>query len=137
MARLERSAADLDRGRQTRSSLAAALGGRVEEPAWATPSQIARTDPRAAAFVMRLRPGQHSAPYRTEKDLVVVRLLERREPQPMPFDEARARVRDDFLATHRQERYAALSSDLLGKAGFQVMRASLEDLLRRPGAEGT
>jgi parvulin-like peptidyl-prolyl isomerase len=136
MARLERSAADLDQGGQTLASLAAALGGRVEDPAWTTPSQLARTDPRAAPFVLRLRPGQHSAPYRTETDLVLVRLIERREPQPLPFERARERVQADFLATHRHDRYAALSSDLLGRAGFKVLRPSLEELLRRPGAEG-
>jgi peptidyl-prolyl cis-trans isomerase C len=136
MARLERARSDLDQGRQTLASLATALGGRVEEASWATPSELARSDPRAASYVLRLRPGQHSAPYRTETDLVVVRLLERREPQPLPFDKARERVRDDYIATHRRELYTSLSTDLLAKAGFQVDRARLEDLLKRPGAGG-
>jgi peptidyl-prolyl cis-trans isomerase C len=137
MARLEGSVGPLDQGRQSLASLAAALGGRVEEQDWATPSQIARTDPRAAGFVMRLRPGRHSPPYRTEKDIVMVRLVERKEPRPLPFDQARERVRDDYLATHRQERYAALSADLLGRAGFKLVQGNLEALLRRAGAEGT
>ena len=132
MARLERSRGDLDQGRQALASLAAALGGRVEDPAWTTPSALARSDPRAMAFVLDLRPGQHSAPFRTPTDIVLVRLVERREPQPLVFDKARGRVRDDYMATHRHELYAALSAELLAKAGFEVLRAPLEALLKRP-----
>jgi hypothetical protein len=132
MASLERAREDLDKGGQRLAGLAKALGGSLEEPAWATLTQIARTDPRATAFVLGLRPGQHSPPFRTATGIVMLRLVERRDPEPLPFAKAQEQVRDDFLAAHRHQQYAALSSELLAQARLQVVRPRLEEMLQRP-----
>jgi parvulin-like peptidyl-prolyl isomerase len=89
-------------------------------------------------LVVDLHAGQHSAPFRSENGLVVLRLIERREPVTLPFDKARERVRDDFLATHRHELFVALSAELLDGARFEIVKPRLEELLKQPvAAEGS
>jgi parvulin-like peptidyl-prolyl isomerase len=138
MERLERARAELDQGKETLAALASALGGHVEEPVWVTPSKLAHSDPRAAGLVVDLHAGQHSAPFRAENGLVVLRLIERREPVTLPFDKARERVGADYLATHRHELFVALSTELLDGARFEIVRPRLEELLKQPvAAEGS
>jgi len=136
MARLEAARPDLDRGRQTLAGLATELGGKVAEEGWLTLPQLAQgSGGRAAHLALDLTPGQHSAPYHTASGIEVIRLLERRDPTPLPFDQVRERVRAELLASHGSEERAALVGEVLDAAHFKVRPAQLEAMLRRSPEE--
>ena len=134
MARLERARTELDAGRQDFARLAAEVGGTVSEPAWEAPTQLALREKSAAPPAAALKPGRHSPPYRNGDRLEMVRVLERDEPQPVPFERVRDWVRMDFLVSHRHEEYAALAQEVLSGRRFEVVRPDLEAMLKRPVA---
>jgi len=132
MARLERARGPLDAGRQDFARLAAEVGGTVSEPAWEMPSQLALREKSAAPPAAALKPGRYSPPYRNGDQIEMVRVLERVEPQPLPFEQVRDRVRTDLLVSRRHEEYAALVQELLAARRFTVARPQLEAMLTRP-----
>jgi parvulin-like peptidyl-prolyl isomerase len=136
MARLERARAELDAGRQDFARLAAEVGGTVSEPGWEMPTQIALRVKSAAPPAAALKPGRHSPPYRNGDRIEMVRVLERVEPQALPFEQVRDRVRTDLLVSRRHEEYSALAQELLTQRRFAVARPELEAMLNRPVASG-
>lgn len=136
MARLERAQAELDAGREDFARLAAQVGGTLSEPAWEVPTQLVMREKSAALPAAALQPGRHSPPYRYGDHIEMVRVLERVEPEPQPFEKVRDRVRQDFLISHRHEEYAALAAEVLEGRSFRVARAELEAMLRRPVSSG-
>ncbi len=136
MARLERARPELDAGRLDFAALAAELGGTLLEPVWDLPTRIALRERRPSSPTAGLRAGKHSAPYRTQDHIEMVRVLERSEPEEQPLERVRERVRTDLLVTHRQEEYAALVQEVLASRHYAVARSELEAMLKRPAAEG-
>jgi hypothetical protein len=132
MARLERARAELDERRLDFARLAAEVGGTLLEPAWEVPTQLAEREKRPSSPVAALKPGRHSAPYRTTDHIEMVRVMERAEPQVQPLDKVRDRVLADLLVTHRHDEYAALVETVLAGRGYQVVRSELEAMLKRP-----
>jgi hypothetical protein len=126
MARLEAVRPELAAGAAGLAGLAAELGGRVEEPGWQTLEELARRDPRGAEQALELTPGGYSPPYRTETELALIHLLERREPEPLPFTAVRDRVAEEYLRHHGEEVYGELARELLDAAGYRVLEERLE-----------
>jgi parvulin-like peptidyl-prolyl isomerase len=132
MARLERARAELDAGRQDFARLATEVGGTVSEPAWEVPTEIAARERSAAPPAAALKPGRHSPPYRNGDRIEMVRVLERVEPQTLPFEQVRERVRTELLVSRRYQEYSAVAQELLSARKFAVARPELEAMLNRP-----
>lgn len=137
MARLEAARAGLDRGREDLAALATELSGTVEEPAWRAPSTLALRERRTISQATGLQPGRHSAPYSVGDRIEVIRVVERKEPTLLPFEQAQPMVRAEMMATRGAEEYAALVKELLAEHHYQVSQARLEALLRRPSPAGS
>jgi hypothetical protein len=137
MARLEAARAGLDRGREDLSALAAELSGTVEEPVWRAPATLALRERRSVSQATGLKPGRHSAPYSVGDRIEMIRVVERKEPVLLPFEQAQPLVRAEMIASRGAEEYAALVRELLEEHHYQVAQPQLEALLRRPSPAGS
>lgn len=136
MARLERARAELDAGRLDFARLGAELGGTLDEPAWRTLAELALREERPVSLAAELRAGRYSPPFRVRDRIEMVRVLERKEPVPLPFDRARDLVRMDFLVNRRHDEYGGFVEEVLAGRHYQPVAQELEALVRRPGAAG-
>lgn len=136
MARLEAARTALDRGREDLAALAAELSGTVEGPAWRAPATLALRERRSVSQATGLQPGQHSAPYSVGDRIEMIRVVERKEPVLLPFEQAQPMVRAEMMASRGAEEYAALVKDLLAEHHYRVSQPHLEALLRRSSPTG-
>jgi parvulin-like peptidyl-prolyl isomerase len=137
MGSLERLVPELEAGRQTLEEAAAELSGDLQELGWVTLGQLRELDPKLARFAAGIPAGGYSPPYSTADRLSIVRVLERREPEPLPYERVRDPVRAAYLERHGQRLYEELRQELLGEAGFRFLEDRFESLIRSglpPGA---
>jgi parvulin-like peptidyl-prolyl isomerase len=128
MARLERAAAGTASGADRLASLAAELGGEVEELGWRSLAELARLDPRWRSRAAGLGAGELSPPLSAASSLEMLEVTARREPEPLPFAAVIERVRAAYLAAHRQELYREWADGMLADAGLEIFRDRLEGL---------
>jgi len=123
MAELERARAELDAGRTSLPDLARRLAGEVADQGWLTLGQLEQVASGMSYWVLELRPGRHSAPFRTARRIVVVKVLSRREPEPQSLEAARPRVVEDYLRHHGQALRADLTARWLREKRFRTAGA--------------
>ncbi|MEZ5330995.1 MAG: peptidyl-prolyl cis-trans isomerase [Thermoanaerobaculia bacterium] len=137
MARLERQISQARAGESTLETIAAELGGTLGEAEWTTLSELDTRDPKAREYAAELSAGDFSDPFRVGDRLVVLELLERRDPQTRPLDEVRDAVEAAYRLEHAAELDRALEQDLLAEAGYHRIPGRLEAFLgENGGAEG-
>jgi len=130
MGSLERLVPELETGQNTLEEVAAELSGDLEELGWMTLRQLRELDPKLARFAAGIPAGGHSPPYSTTAYLAMARVLERREPEPSPYERVRDQVRAAYLERHGQRLYEELRRELLGDAGFRFLEERFESLIR-------
>lgn len=111
MARLERAAARQDEGLD---ALARELGGEVEDLGFLDRPGLTRVAVKLPAAVAPLKAGQLAAPYRIGEWIEMAEVVERRAPQPLPFEEVRERVAAAYVDQYTHEVYEELASEILG-----------------------
>ncbi|MEM9557087.1 MAG: peptidyl-prolyl cis-trans isomerase [Acidobacteriota bacterium] len=129
MAALERHREALASGATTLDELADELGGRVQTSDWVDINQLGSFRAKAAFFAPTLAVGDISPPYNSGRAIELFRVLERREPEPLEFDDARDRVRRAYRERHGQEIYESLVAERLDAARFQLLDDRLEALV--------
>ncbi len=115
--RLEQAAAGVEVDLE---NLAAQLDGRVVPLSWIGFDVLQRMEPRAAELVAPLHAGQLSPPFRTIEGVNALRVEERRDPQPRPFEVVREQVLEDYLAQRGPELYRLAVDDLLEAVDFRL-----------------
>lgn len=125
MAELERARSELDAGRTTLAHLARRLGGEVHDQGLRTLEQVDQAVPGMSNWALELKPGTHSAPFRTARALVMARLVSRRDPGQQGFEAARPRVVEDYLRQHGQALRAALMDRWLRERRFKEVPAAV------------
>ena len=123
MAELERARPELDAGRATLQGLATRLGGTAEDHGWSTLDQLERVAAGMSYWALELHPGRHSAPFRTARSIVVVKVLGRREPEPQGLEQARPRVVEDYVRERGQALRVDLMAGLLREKSFRPVEA--------------
>ena len=129
MASLERLKADLDAGRKSLEGVAQELSADLEELEWMTLRQLAENSPKLAHFTSEAAVGGHSVPFTSGGRLQIVRVLERREPEPLPFEQVRDQVLIAYLDRHGQRLYAELRREMLEGAAFRLLEDRFAELL--------
>jgi parvulin-like peptidyl-prolyl isomerase len=123
-------------GAATLDQIAARLDGQVATTEWLTPEQLQRLPPKVAQHARALAGVGISPVFKIGQGLAAVEVLERREPQPLPYEEVAAKVRADYLERHRQRLYQRISEDLLTRARFEFRADVALELLAKPTPAG-
>ncbi|MEM9595995.1 MAG: peptidyl-prolyl cis-trans isomerase [Acidobacteriota bacterium] len=129
LTRLEQAVGELDAGAVQLETLAASLGGRVESLGARTPAQLAARDAGAVPFLTRLRAGEHSPPFQTGEELVILRIDGRREPEERPLAAVRPAVVRSLVEQQGAELFAEMRAEMLQEASFQLDEGAIAELL--------
>lgn len=116
--RLERASVELD--------------GRLETLAGATAGQLERWNPKAARFAVDMQAGECSKPFRIGDSVVVVEVVGRAEPAPLPYSVAADRVLRQYVADHRQELHGAWLERALLDVDFHLFTTRVAGLSAVP-----
>ena len=134
MAALENLVESLEKGDASFEEAAQTVSGTVETSDWVTISALVSHRPRAAYFAPGLQIGEVSPPYSNDNSLELFRVVDRREPVPLAFEQARTRVIEAFIDRHGQKLYEELISRRLNDAGLTVYPERFTKLLTTVGA---
>lgn len=126
MARLEQFRTQLEGGDTTLEAVAEALGGTVEAFDFSTLAELGAREPKLARFAPAIPSGHHSAPFSTPETLELVRVTDRREPEPLSFEAVRDQAQAAYLERNGQRLYEDLRAQILDDAGFRFLDADLE-----------
>lgn len=113
----------------------AAQGGEV--PGWIGESTDLLSELVEHPFhqqVLRLYAGDISRPFEWNGAIYIVQVLERTEPRPMPFEEAKEMLREELRLQKHQELEIQLSERLLEQSNVTVYDQALEMLLEEQQA---
>ena len=130
MAILERRRNDLEAGTTDLTTLADTLGGKIHTWGWRTPEEMQTFHPRLTALVASVAGGHFTPPLTTASHMHIVQILQRQEPEPLPYEQVRGAVRTAYLETHGQRLYSELRRELLQAADFHILEARLSSMLR-------
>ncbi|MCG8461747.1 MAG: peptidyl-prolyl cis-trans isomerase [Holophagales bacterium] len=95
------------------------------EERWLDPPALSTLAPKIRAYLTQLSDTGYTVPFHQNGLLQLLQVAERQEPSPLPFADARERVRRGYYQRHRQRLFRELESDLLEKAGFRFHAESL------------
>lgn len=130
MATLERLGPELDAGTKTLEEVATTLSAKVETLDWKTLQQLGEIEPKLLLFAGGLATGRHSPPFTTEGHIEMLRVLERKEPEPLAYEQVRGPVQAAYRDRHLQRLYDELRAEVLGQAEFRIRESELETLIR-------
>ncbi len=126
MLRLEQAAAA--DGKIGLDALRAELGGEIEDFGLQDLAGLGRLGPKLPQLVAPVDAGHLSPPYRSESALEIAEVVERRESEPLPFDEVRDRVAAAYLAQYAREVYQELSDEILRDTRLEILPEAVDSL---------
>lgn len=129
---LEEAIARARSGDLTLDQVAGLFGGQVAKTEWLTHRQLQSLPPKVGQHARALAGPGISAAFKVGHGLAAVEVLERREPQPLPYERVADKVRSDYLERHRQRLYRRLADELLARARFQFHADVALELLAQP-----
>lgn len=128
--RLERLRARLAAGELDLPAAVAELGGEVEDLGWREFDALEGEIPdKARTYLMELGQPGFTVPYQQDDALHLIQLEAREDPRPLEYEEARERVREDYLARFQQDLYRQARDARLAAAGFSFDEAAVRRLL--------
>lgn len=133
MRSLEEAAVEVTAGRESLASVRAELGGELRDRGWMTLQQLAMLNPSAAEGAAELAGIGCLPPFRSETDLHLLEVLDRREPTERPLADVRDEVERGYLAENRDRLTRELRDELLAEARFRLL---VDDLTALAGREG-
>ncbi|MEL7061906.1 MAG: peptidylprolyl isomerase, partial [Acidobacteriota bacterium] len=116
--RLEELASEIDAGTTDLQAVAREMNGRVESLGWLDAANLGDVPAKVRLYVQDLPRTGPTVPFRLGESLMLVEVLERREPRPLPFEEVEDQVRVDFIARHHQQLYEKVAEEVLSTAAF-------------------
>ncbi len=133
MAELEAARAEIEAGRLDLQALQERLGGELEELDWQDLDHLSSREPKAALFIGRLGTGEVSPPYTTGAGAIAIfEVVDRREPEPLSFEQAEAAIRTAFLERHGPEVFRQLVDEVLDRAGLVIVEQRLATTVTPP-----
>jgi len=107
-------------------ALAERLGTTVEDHGWMTASGLGALHASwSLGDLAGLQAGESAPPLLAEGRLRLLLVTGRQEPELLPYDDVRERVRESYLAAQGQQLNAALEEELLLAAEYRVVRSEL------------
>ncbi len=110
MVRLEKAAA----AGETLDAVAAETGGRIEDLGFIDVTALNRISAKLPTLITPLEPGSLTPPYRDGERLEMAEVVARRQAEPLPFEEVRARVVAAYVDQYTHELYEELETELMG-----------------------
>jgi parvulin-like peptidyl-prolyl isomerase len=104
------------------------LGGTLEALEPLTLDGLNGLSRKLAPLVAPLSAGRLSSPYRNRKVLEIVQLLNREEPEPIPFQEIKDRVASIYMRQYTHELYQELVDQQLAQGRLEVADNMLESI---------
>ncbi len=134
--RMEQLRESLAAGELDLAAAAAQLGGEVEDLGLREYDSLGGDLSQAAlAHLLEVGEGGFTAPYQHQAALHLIWLEQREEPRPLEYEEARERVREDYLARFQQQLYRRAVDARLAAAGFGFDEVAVRRLLAPPGEQ--
>lgn len=90
----------------------AEVGGEIEDLGMLSLSELKMVDPKLATLIGPMAENQLSPPYRQENHWAVARLMERKEPSPLPLEQIVDQVASAFLDMHTSEVFGRLIAEV-------------------------
>jgi hypothetical protein len=134
LAEMERVHEALVEGRLDFEAAAARVGGRIRELGWRDFGELGELPPKARSYLVQVAAGSYTVPFQEDETLHLVWVAGREEPRNATWEEARERVRSDYLARFERDLYLALQEERLEAVGFAFDEERLRQQLGSPDA---
>jgi parvulin-like peptidyl-prolyl isomerase len=132
MAALERLRERLIAGQIDLDAAASQMGGEVEDLGWKDFDKLRDVPAKARTYLLELGGVGFTIPYPNGDGLQLLEVEEREEPRPLSFDEARERVRGEYLRRNQRALSEQVTEEILAGAGFRFDEEALRTYLSRP-----
>ncbi|MEO1367431.1 MAG: peptidylprolyl isomerase [Acidobacteriota bacterium] len=112
------------------ASVAASLGGEVVELGWLDFSALDSLPKKVRIYVFDVDGTGLTIPFQQDGALNMIEIVERREPGPLSFEQAKPLVVRDYLTRHGQDLYQEILEERLAEGDFrfddEAVRARLD-----------
>ena len=108
------------------TSAATELGGSVTDLGWVDFSSLQTLPQKIQVYLFEVTGTGFTIPFQLGESLRMIEVVERRDPAPLSFTDARETVRKDFFARHGQDLYRRVLDETLAGEEFRLD----EDALR-------
>ncbi len=122
---LERGRESIAAGRETFVDLARRTGAELSEERWESADSLATFERKVAYYLMDEPAGGVTVPFQFNHRISMVEVLERRDPEPKPYDQVAERVLDDYVNRHRSQLYDDLARRKLAEIDFEFREAAV------------
>jgi hypothetical protein len=134
--RMEQQRELLAAGEVDLAAAAAQMGGDLADLGWREyDSLVGELSEGALAHLLEVGEKGFTAPYHQAGALHLIWLEQREEPRPLEYEEARERVREDYLARFQQQLYRRALEARLAAADFIFDEVAVRRLLAPPGEQ--
>lgn len=123
---------DLNLGQTDLETVAAKVGGRVEDLGWIDSAAFQSYESKIRYYVVELNGTGFTVPFQVNRKLCIIWVEKREEPEPLPFETVRDRVAADYFDRHHQQLYRASLDDLLREVDFRFDEAVVRTALEPP-----
>ncbi len=118
MRTLEGLREEINAGTTDLATAATKVEGEVEDLGWKTLAELGQTGGKLPTVVLDLGTTGVAVPFQDEEFLQMVQVVTREDPHPLPFEEVKERVIDEFLERRQRKLTAELMEKMLADAKF-------------------
>lgn len=134
---MERAREQLTSGELSLDQAAEDLGGSIIEIEPSELEALTEIPPKGQAYLLQTESGGYTVPYQQDQALHMAQLVERLEPELLSYDDARLRVREDYLDRFQQRLRRQVVDDRLAEEQLVFLEDTLRQLLVGSPAMGT
>ncbi len=109
----------VENGETTPAEAAAKTGADLVELGWNDIDSIKRLTQKLSHYVLAVEAGHTTIPFQLNHRLNIILVEERKEPEPLAFEEVEDQVISDFVERHQQELYSQLETEVLDDVRFR------------------
>ncbi|MDA8018990.1 MAG: peptidyl-prolyl cis-trans isomerase [Thermoanaerobaculia bacterium] len=117
---------ELIAGRLSLDEAASTPGAEHTAARWIGPRALAGMEPKIRAYLSQLEGTGYTVPFQLDGKLHLLHVVERQEPEPLPFDAVETQVRTEYVRRHEQRLFANVKEELLHQARFRFHPEVLE-----------
>ncbi|MEO8274608.1 MAG: peptidyl-prolyl cis-trans isomerase [Thermoanaerobaculia bacterium] len=116
---LGKAQSELESGRMKLETLAAQMGGRVQDAGWSTARDLESFEPKIRYFLADMTSPGFSVPFQFNQELCIIEVVERREPEVRPYSDVSAAVLRDFIERRRQDLFRSVQEEALRRGHYR------------------
>lgn len=132
MRALEGHRARLVAGEVDLAAVAEEMGGEVVDLEWKSFDELGDLGQSAIQYLLELGSTGYTIPYQAEEGLHLLQVVERDEPKPLSFEEAKDRVVEEYFARNERELSSKVMDRLLEESEFRFDEAATRSYLAPP-----